>query len=72
MKADNGRFVNSPVNISTIEQRLIQSAGNSSTLQVKVTGQQGSQGYGTEWFAFTSVVPKLTGTVNLDIQYQFK
>ena len=72
MKADNGRFVNSPVNISTIEQRLIQSAGNNSTLQVKVTGQQGSQGYGTEWFAFTSVVPKLTGTVNLDIQYQFK
>jgi hypothetical protein len=71
MKADNGRFVNSPVNISSIEQNLIQS-NNTSVLQVKVTGKRGEQGFGTEWFAFTSVVPKITNAVTLDIQYQFK
>jgi hypothetical protein len=72
MKADNGRFVNSPVNISSIEQNLIQSNNGTSVLQVKVTGKRGEQGFGTEWFAFTSVVPKITSTVTLDIQYQFK
>ncbi len=72
MKADNGRFVNSPVNITSIEQTLIQNTSSTPTLQVKVVGQRGTQGFGTEWFAFTSVVPKVTGTVALDIQYQFK
>ncbi len=72
MKADNGRFVNSPVNINGIEQNLTQNSDGTATLQVKVAGQQGKQGYGTEWFAFTSVIPKLTRTVNLDMQYQFK
>jgi hypothetical protein len=72
MKADNGRFVNSPVNISSIEQNLIQRGSDAFALQVKVTGKQSPNGVGGEWFAFTSVVPKITGTVSLDMQYQFK
>jgi hypothetical protein len=72
MKADYGRFVNSPVNITRIEQNLIQSSSDTFVLQVKVTGKQSPNGVGGEWFAFTSVVPKLTSTVNLDMQYQFK
>lgn len=72
MKADNGRFVNSPVNITRIEQKLIQSGNDAFTLQVKVTGKQSPNGVGGEWFAFTSVVPKITSTVNLDMQYQFE
>ena len=72
MKADNGRFVNSPVNITSIQQNLIQTSSGTYSLQVKVTGKQAASGYGTEWFAFTSVVPKLTGTVELDMQYKFE
>lgn len=72
MKADNGRFVNSPVNITRIEQSLIQSGSDAFALQVKVTGKQSPNSVGGEWFAFTSVVPKITGTVSLDMQYQFK
>lgn len=69
MKADYGQFINSPVNISAIEQKLVRTSNGTHTLQVKVTGTPGT---GSEWFAFTSVVPKVTGTVKLDMQYQFK
>ncbi len=56
MKADNGRFVNSPVNITGIEQNLIQNSNGTPTLQVKVIGQQGTQGYGTEWLGAFQIV----------------
>ncbi len=72
MKADNGRFVNSPVNITSIKQSLIQSGNNAFMLQVKVAGKQSPNGVGSEWFAFTSVVPKITSIINLEMQYEFK
>ncbi len=72
MKADNGRFVNSPVNISRIEQNLVQTNSGKFLLEVKVTGRQAASGYGGEWFAFASVVPKLTGTTDVDMQYKFE
>lgn len=71
MKADYGRFVNSPVNIRAMEQSLVKLADGSHTLTVKVTGQQSSQGYGGEWFAFMSVVPKITAPVKANMEYVF-
>ncbi len=72
MKADYGEFINSPVNISQITQVLTPTSGGNYTLQVKVIGETDKNSQGGEWFAFTSVVPKITGTVSLDMQYQFK
>ena len=73
MKSDYAEFINTPVNISQITQTLIPKGDKDYTLQVKVTGETSKNPQkGGEWFAFTSVVPKLTGTVDLDMQYQFK
>jgi hypothetical protein len=72
MKADYNEFINSPVNISQITQVLTPTNGGNYTLQVKVVGETAKNSQGGEWFAFTSVVPKITGTVSLDMQYQFK
>jgi hypothetical protein len=71
MKADYGEFINTPVNISQITQTLSPASGGDYTLQVKVVGEPSKTIQGGEWFAFTSVVPKVTGAVRLDIQYQF-
>lgn len=75
MKADYGQFTNTPVNITDITQTLIPPANNNGyTLRVEVIGEanKSTPGQGGEWFAFTSVVPKITGSVNLDMRYQFK
>ena len=72
MKADYGQFINTPVNISNINQVLTSTGNGNYTLQVRVTGEVSKSTQGGEWFAFTSVVPKITGSVNLDMQYQFK
>ena len=72
MKADYGEFINTPINISQITQTLTSTNGGNYTLQVKVAGEAAKNSKGGEWFAFTSVVPKVTGTVDLDMQYQFK
>lgn len=73
MKSDYAEFISTPVNISQITQTLLPNGDRKYTLQVKVIGEasKNPQG-GGEWFAFTSVVPKITGTVDLDMQYQFK
>ncbi len=71
MKADYGRFVNSPVNIKAMEQNLVKQADGSYVLNVKVTGQESSRGYGGEWFAFMSVVPKITTSVKTEMDYVF-
>ncbi|MVM36268.1 hypothetical protein GO755_40040 [Spirosoma sp. HMF4905] len=70
-KADYGQFINTPVNIRQITQALVAGTNGNYSLQVKVTGEASKNAQGGEWFAFTSVVPKITSTVNLDIQYQF-
>lgn len=72
MKADYGEFINTPVNISQITQALTPTSGGNYALQVKVVGEAAKNSLGGEWFAFASVVPKVTGTVGLDMQYQFK
>jgi len=72
MKADYAQFIDSPVNINTMEQKLVATSNGTYTLQVKVTGKASTDRKGGEWFAFTSVVPKISSTVNLDIQYQYK
>lgn len=72
MKSDYGKFVASPVRISEITQHLVQTSNEAYLLRVKVTGDSSNVSLGGEWFAFTSVVPKINGTVGLDIVYQFK
>jgi hypothetical protein len=71
MKADFGERVNSPVNISNISQHLLKKDSDSYTLHVIVRGKPGAEQNGGEWFAFTSLVPKIQGTVDLDISYVF-
>jgi len=71
MKADYGEFINTPVNISQITQTLTPTTSGNYTLQVRVAGQASKDGKGGEWFAFAAVVPKVTGTVSLTMNYQF-
>ena len=68
MKADYGEFINTPVNINQITQTLTSTSTGNYILQVKVVGEAARNSQGGEWFAFTSVVPKITGTVSLDMQ----
>lgn len=72
MKADYANFINSPVNITAMNQQLVALQDGTYTLQVQVVGQAPKDGKGSEWFAFASVVPKLTEPVKLDMQYQFQ
>lgn len=74
MKADYGQFINTPGSITQITQKLLPTTAGNYTLQVEVTGQgsENSQTGGHAWFAFVSLVPRVAGTVTLDMRYHFK
>lgn len=72
MKADYSRLIDTPVNISKITQNLVKSDSASYSLDVVVTGKPTAEHKGGEWFAFTSLVPKITAPVALKISYQFQ
>ncbi len=66
LKTDHGsEQVNSPANISRIEQKMERDENGDLILHVTITGRKG----GGEWFGFTSLIPKSKRKVALKMNY---
>ncbi|MEO6282736.1 MAG: hypothetical protein ABIN80_14930 [Dyadobacter sp.] len=63
---------NTPVNIKKMKQRLVPMSDGQYVLKVTVAGKKSDSSKGGEWFAFTSVVPKIEGKVDLEMKYEFE
>lgn len=72
MKGDFSDSKNTPVSISQVTQTLVPGQDGNYILDVSVTGKRLQSGYGSQWFAFASVVPKITSAVKLSMQYQYQ
>ncbi|MFA5906962.1 MAG: hypothetical protein WC836_23750 [Desulfobacula sp.] len=63
MKAGQAEF-DTPINIKEWNSTWFR--------QGTAAGKKSESGQGGEWFAFTSVVPKVQGKVDLEMKYEFE